>query len=135
MVYIIPIIIHFRLSNHFKVFRKCSGGYTIYFPQNNIFFFFLNTNPSATLMKGIYHVVFALNAKRKAYACKIYSIFRFSQYRNSHNFRNNARVELILILNYIKCPLRMWWGYFQHTKPNTLVTDSKSYEQVSDDDP
>ena len=38
MVYLIPIIIHFRLSNYCKIFRKCSWRVILLIFAKNIFF-------------------------------------------------------------------------------------------------
>ena len=41
MVYLLSIIIHFWLSNHFKIFRRCSGMvYTTYFRKKRFFYLF-----------------------------------------------------------------------------------------------
>ena len=40
MVYLLPIIIHFWLSNHFKIFRKCSWMVILLIFAKNIFFYF-----------------------------------------------------------------------------------------------
>ena len=41
MVYLLPIIIHFWLSNHFKIFRKCSRMVILLiFAKKRFFYFF-----------------------------------------------------------------------------------------------
>ena len=54
MVYLIPIIIHFSLSNHFKLFRKCSWMVILFiFAKIYIFIFFRKANQCTTLKETI----------------------------------------------------------------------------------
>ena len=54
MVYLIPIIIHFRLSNQFKLFRECSWmDILLIFAKIYFFIFFRRTNQCTTLKETI----------------------------------------------------------------------------------
>ena len=48
MVYLIPIIIHFRLSNQCKIFRKCSWRVILLISEKKLIFF-RKTSQSTTL--------------------------------------------------------------------------------------